>query len=68
MKATGKNESALNGLMTNMLSIPFEVTRHSYSFLVKTGIIKDSMIECSKFNKSLHQSELVALGPWARQK
>lgn len=51
-----------------MLTLPFDLAQNGYAQSVKAGLLQDSILACAHYARNLSRSELLALGPWARQR
>jgi hypothetical protein len=53
-------------LISDILALPFDISRELYAFAVRSGIIEKSLLASARFGKTLNAMEKLTLGPWAR--
>lgn len=54
--------------LTDVLCIPFELTRHAYAQSVRLGLLPKSILACRDFSNALYLAEKTTLGPLARSR
>ncbi len=53
-------------LISDILALPFDISKQQYAFAVRSGIIQKSLLASARFGKTLNAMEKLTLGPWAR--
>jgi hypothetical protein len=52
---------------SDLMALPFDLTRDNYVRAVRAGLIERSMLQSARFTRSLRMLEGFTLGIWARR-